>query len=189
MTAPTTPHDNELWQKLQNYEIGPPDAPLTFADRLARENRWSPEHAEQVILDYKRFCYLARTAGHPVTPSDKVDQAWHLHLTYSRDYWQRFCPEVLGNDFHHGPTEGGQVERTRYYDQYARTLAAYEAAFGQAPDPAIWPPAKRRFQIDPKAVRVNPHDAIIVSKLRACWAIGAIVLLALAAGWLLRGVF
>ncbi len=46
--------------------------------------------------EYRRFAFLAATAGHPVTPSDAVDQAWHLHLTYSRDYWDRFCP-LLGN--------------------------------------------------------------------------------------------
>ncbi len=99
--------DTDLWHRIAAHSIGPDDAALTFAARLARENRWSLAHAEAVIGEYKRFCYLAMTAGHEVTPSDAVDQAWHLHLTYTRDYWQTFCPEVLGGDLHHGPTKGG----------------------------------------------------------------------------------
>lgn len=159
---------SDLWQRLAAYEIGPADASLSFPRRLARENRWSEAFTARVVTEYKRFCYLAVTAGHEVTPSDAVDQAWHLHLTYSRDYWERFCPGVLGAPLHHGPTAGGQIERNRYYDQYAATLKSYEEAFGEPPPAGIWPDAKRRFVIDPKAVRVNPHDVMILSRK---WAI------------------
>jgi hypothetical protein len=175
--------DQDLWHRLEAYAIGPSDAALTFTDRLARENRWSREHAARVIGEYKRFCYLACTAGHEVTPSDAVDQAWHLHLTYSRDYWQRFCPEVLRADLHHGPTAGGQAERSRYYDQYAATLASYDRAFGTAPPRDLWPPARRRFQIDPKGVRVNPHDVIIVPRS------GVVLIVIAVAALLAVGVF
>jgi len=180
--------DDALWQRLRAHQIGPADASLTFAARLARENRWSLAHAERVILEYMRFCYLARTAGHPVTPSDAVDQAWHLHLTYSRDYWEVFCPLVLGADLHHGPTAGGEAQRALYYGQYAATLKAYESAFGVSPPVQIWPDARRRFAVDPKAVRVNPADALIVSKMRVYIAALLGAALAFAAGWLVRGI-
>ena len=154
----------DLWQRLAEYEIGPPDAAFTFAQRLARENRWSTEYAARVVHEYKRFCWLACAAGHEVTPSDAVDQAWHLHLTFTRDYWERFCPEVLRMPLHHGPTAGGTAERTRYYDQYAQTLASYQQHFG-APAPGdIWPGAHRRFVVDPRSVRVNPADVAIVPR-------------------------
>ena len=169
--------DDPLLHRLKHYEIGPADAELTFADRLARENRWSAEYAARVVEEYRRFAYLAMTSGHEITPSDQVDQAWHLHLTYSRDYWQRFCPDVLGGELHHGPTAGGPVERDRYYRQYAETLASYEAAFGHAPPPDIWPPAARRFGIDPFAIRTNPRDNLIVPRRWAEIAIGAFVAL------------
>lgn len=155
---------SDLWQRLAAYEIGPVTASLTFAQRLARENRWRADFAQRVIREYKRFCYLAVMAGHEVTPSDAVDQAWHLHLTYSRDYWERFCPEVLGAPLHHGPTAGGKVERTRYYDQYAATLKSYQEAFGEPPPADIWPDARRRFIVDPKAFRVNPDDVMVLSR-------------------------
>lgn len=176
MTEP----DSDLWQRIKAHTIGPSDAPLTFAARLARENRWSLPHAQSVIGEYKRFCFLALTAGYEVTPSDAVDQAWHLHLTYSRDYWQSFCPYVLQSDLHHGPTQGGPVERQRFYHQYAATLAAYEAAFGAPPPSDIWPSAHRRFAIDPRGVRVNFSDDIIL-KRRVALALG---LLLVVGGWL-----
>ena len=180
----------DLWARLEAHTIGPSDASLTFSQRLARENRWSASHAERVILEYKRFCYLARTAeaGQQVTPSDAVDQAWHLHLTYSRDYWEDFCPNVLGAPLHHGPPAGGSVERTRYYDQYAATLKAYEAAFGTAPPPDIWPDAQRRFEIDPKAVRINPHDDLILSRSKVSVALLVLITFGAILGWLMRGI-
>lgn len=172
--------EDALWQRIADHRIGPDGISLTFAARLARENCWSINHAERVIGEYKRFCYLAITAGHEVTPSDAVDQAWHLHLTYSRDYWQAFCPQVLRADLHHGPTKGGETERARFYHQYAGTLAAYEAAFGKAPPPDIWPGARRRFSVDPRGVRVNFSDGIFLSR-RVALALG---LLIFGAGWL-----
>lgn len=177
MSAPAISTD--LWQRLAAYEVGPGDATLSFAARLARENRWSEAFTKRVILEYKRFCYLAITAGHEVTPSDAVDQAWHLHLTYSRDYWDVFCKDILRASLHHGPTAGGRVERARYYDQYAATFRSYEAAFGAPPPPDIWPGAQRRFGVDPRGLRVNPKDVMILDRRVAI--LGAV-------GWVALGI-
>lgn len=154
-----------VWIALQPYSIGPDDAALPFSVRLARENGWSAAMAARVMGEYKRFCFLAVTAGHAVTPSDAVDQAWHLHLTYSRDYWERFCPQVLGQALHHGPTAGGSDERQRYFAQYAATLQAYELAFGEAAPADLWPDAARRLVDDPRARRVHPRDGVVVSRI------------------------
>lgn len=177
-----------LWQRIAAHPIGPPDAALTFAQRLARENRWTLAYAERVIGEYRRFCYLAMTAGHAVTPSDQVDQAWHLHLTYSRDYWDVFCPQVLGQPLHHGPTAGGAAEGARYFEQYAQTLRSYEAVFGPVPAD-VWSPASERFGRHPQAFRVLP-DAVLLWRNRRAWAalaVGALALLA--AGFVLGRVW
>ncbi len=157
--------DDALWSRLEAHQIGPADAPLGFAARLARENRWSEDFAQAVIGEYKRFCYLAMTAGHPVTPSDQVDQAWHLHLSYSRDYWRRFCPEVLGQELHHGPTSGSEEDRARFFEDYAQTLKAYEAIWGPPPED-IWSPAAERFGRQTRGFRTFP-DRVIFLKDRA----------------------
>lgn len=168
--------EHPTWVALSNHVIGPQDASLPFTTRLARENGWSIDHAARVVEDYKRFCFLAVTAGHPVTPSDAVDQAWHLHLTYSRDYWEIFCPTVLGRPLHHEPTSGGAEARHLYFRQYAETLKSYEQTFGESPPADLWPTAAQRLLDDPKARRVHPRDGFLVSPRQA-----ALVLL-LAAG-------
>lgn len=164
---PATYRDHPVWASLFPYNIGPDDAALSFAARLARENGWSAGHAARVIGEYKRFCFLAVIGDREVTPSDAVDQAWHLHLTYSRDYWERFCPEILGRSLHHGPTAGGGDERHRYFEQYAETLKLYEQVFGEAAPSDIWPGAARRLIEDPRARRVHPRDAIIIPRRMA----------------------
>lgn len=163
LCPPARRPDHPVWEALSRYAVGPADADLSFEQRLARENGWSPMFAERVMAEYRRFCLLAVCAEQEVTPSDAVDQAWHLHLTYTRDYWDRFCPEVLGRPLHHGPTAGGAGERHRFFDQYAATLLAYERRFGEPPPADIWPDARRRLLEDPKARRVHPRDGLVVS--------------------------
>lgn len=182
------PPGDPLWQRIAASPIGPHDTTLTFAARLARENGWSAGYTTRVIEEYRRFCWLGTAAGHEVTPSDAVDQCWHLHLTYSRDYWDRFCPEVLGRAFHHGPTAGGASELSRHFAQYAETLRSYQAAFG--PPPAdIWPDARATLLGATAARRVNLQDVIVIPRrairagmLRAgILGLAAIALAALAA--------
>ena len=112
----------EYVAKVEAFEIDPGDKRLDFTGRLARENNWSYRLAERVIFEYKRFCILAMRSGHRVTPSEFVDQAWHLHLTYTKSYWQRFCPEALEGSLHHEPTKGGQAEGEKFRDWYSETL-------------------------------------------------------------------
>ncbi len=135
----------ELIERVEKFEIDPGPKEFTFTARLARENRWTPGFAERVIREYKRFCILAVHSGHPVTPSEQVDQAWHLHLTYTRSYWDRFCGSVLGRPLHHEPTAGGAAEGHKFEDWYSRTLASYERLFGERPPADIWPPPAKRF--------------------------------------------
>ena len=133
-----------LWKRIQDYSPGYRDASLGFAQRLANDNGWTDDYALSVVAEYKRFVFLAMTLNHPVTPSDQVDQAWHLHLSYTRDYWEIFCPQVLRRPLHHDPTQGGNAEREKYFDWYAKTLTAYSELFGPPPHD-IWPEPQRRF--------------------------------------------
>ena len=76
----------ELWRRLEQFQLDSAGAALPFSARLARENNWTAGYTRRVIEEYKRFGFLAVAAGHPVSPSEDVDQAWHLHLTYSENY-------------------------------------------------------------------------------------------------------
>ena len=155
----------DLLNQISKFEIDHGGETLRFADRLARENGWRRDYAQRVVDEYKRFIFLAMTAGHQVTPSDQVDQAWHLHLTYTRSYWDELCGKTLGRPLHHDPTRGGSTENEKFHDWYERTLESCEHAFGERPPADIWPPASWRFS-DVDFQRVNRRRTWIVSKAR-----------------------
>lgn len=158
--------DDPLWSKLQSFELDVTGDSLTFTRRLARENGWSPDFAARVVEEYRRFLFLAMRAGHPVTPSDEVDQAWHLHLVYTRSYWDELCGEVLGRPLHHGPTRGGKSEDTKYHSWYEKTLVSYERVFGSAPPADIWPEARQRFSPEMHWRRVDVASCWLLPKSR-----------------------
>lgn len=151
-------------RKIEQFEFDVPGTRLRFVDRLARENGWSLSFSRRVINEYKRFCFLAKEAGHPVTPSEHVDQAWHLHLVYTRSYWEDFCPNYLGHPLHHGPTKGGKAEGEKHVDWYDKTIASYGRIFGETPPADIWPSSAMRFDRDLAWRRVNWRENWIIPK-------------------------
>lgn len=132
-------------ERILAFEIDDPESSLPFSGRLAREQGWTLAFTARVIEEYKRFLTLAMVAGHPVTPSEDIDQAWHLHLLYTRNYWLDLCRDTLGQDLHHGPTKGGTTEGDKFYDWYSKTIGSYQRVFGSAPPEDIWPSPPRRF--------------------------------------------
>ena len=79
-----TTEQQSLWSRIEQFSLDDPGAAFPFSVRLARENRWSTDHAERAIREYKRFMFLGCVAGHPVSPSEDVDQVWHLNLVYTK---------------------------------------------------------------------------------------------------------
>jgi len=140
-----TKEESNLWDKIRTYEIGVSNADLSFSDRLARENGWSLKYSLRTIHEYKRFIFLVCISQKPCTPSDQVDQVWHLHLLYTKDYWKEFCTLTLGKEIHHGPTKGGSNERNKYKKLYVETLGKYQETFNQNPPKDIWPSSNERF--------------------------------------------
>lgn len=155
--------NSELWSRLQAFDFDEAGVVFCFSDRLARENGWSVAYARRVIEEYRRFLYLCVEAGHPVTPSDEVDQAWHLHLCYTRSYWEQLCDGVLGQKIHHGPTKGGADEGAKFRDWYGRTMASYRAHFGEEPPVDVWPIAEERFRVR-AFKRVDARESWVLPK-------------------------
>jgi hypothetical protein len=162
MMKETAETHRTLWKKVEAFNIGNPEADFSFRDRLARENNWTADFAERVITEYKRFMFLVMIAERPLTPSDAVDQAWHLHLTYTKSYWKDFCAECLGREIHHNPTEG-RHERSKFEVQYADFKTLYAEHFGEAPPQKIWPSGKKRFG-EIRFRRVNMHRNLVIPK-------------------------
>lgn len=158
-----TADQDRLWGKIKRFELDDPLSAYSFSDRLARENNWDFAYTLSVIEEYKKFIFLQCIATHPLTPSDQVDQAWHLHLLYTRSYWIELCEHTLGRQIHHGPTRGGNQERDKFENWYEKTLEFYRLIFKHQPPVNIWPPSKKRFS-DIHFARVNVRQNWIISK-------------------------
>ncbi|HKM63199.1 MAG TPA: hypothetical protein VJY39_11995 [Acidisphaera sp.] len=163
--ATWTPALRALWGRIERHEFEPPQA-LNFTHRLARDRFWPLRYARAAVAEYRRFCFLAVTAPSPMTPSEEVDEVWHVHLTYSRDYWDVWCGRVLQAPLHHDPTQGGPAEQRRFRAQYALTLARYESFFGP-PEAQFWPATHRRFRPLPRFRTIDADHAWVLTRPRA----------------------
>jgi len=177
----------QLYQCLLDYPLHDPSHVIGFHDHLMRSNGWSHHFALRAIEEYRKFVFLAMVADHQVTPSDQVDQVWHLHLLFSDAYWNDFCPRVLGRPLHHEPTRGGAAERQRFQHLYLATLASYRLHFGEPPLD-LWPPLDVRFGRDLQMQRSSIHSSFRPWRhLRSWWSVPGqallLLLLLAAAAW------
>lgn len=152
-----------LWDKIKDFELDEPTSSLTFTNRLARENGWTIEYSIRAVHEYKKFIFMLCIADHSLTPSDQVDQVWHLHLLYTHSYWIDFCQNLIGRQIHHGPTRGGKAEGDKYNDLYEKTLQLYKRLFERNAPVDIWPPKEIRFS-EVNFQRVNRDRNWVIQK-------------------------
>lgn len=151
------------WDAIKRFELDEPEASLSFTDRLARENGWTVEYSLRAILEYKKFIFLLTISNHPLTPSDQVDQVWHLHLLYTQSYWDDFCENTVKRKIHHGPTKGGTTEKEKFTNWYEKTKALYLETFKTEAPKDIWPSSEIRFS-EIEFQRVNIKRNWIIKK-------------------------
>lgn len=120
-----------------------------------------------MLAEYRRFLHLAVFSGQSVIPSHLVDEAWHEHLTLTRDYWERLCGEVLGQSVHHEPADGGASPDPAYLN----TLDLYARTFGEAPPPHLWPDPR----LSPPARPAAPRRLLGSAQLRFLIFVGLTV--------------
>ncbi|MGB0758090.1 MAG: glycine-rich domain-containing protein [Rubripirellula sp.] len=85
------------------------------------------------LSEVLRFLYLASVNEHGMlTPSARVDLAWHEFILCTRAY-EQFCQEQFSRFIHHTP--GGS--RTNNRQQFRKTLECYESTFGN-PQQHYW---------------------------------------------------
>lgn len=127
------PEFEDLWQRIEKFPIDKPGTDFPLSKRLSKEQDWNLEFTLRVIQEYRKFLFLCVVSPHMVTPSLTVDEAWHMHLIYSWNYWVDLCVGTLRRLIHHQPSEGGGTEDDKFADLYQRTLALYASYFGEPP--------------------------------------------------------
>ena len=96
--------------------------------RLQDKVGLSPAEAEELFADMKRFLFLAGTVFDPLAPTEKIDEAWHNFILFTRDY-QRFCRDYFGRFIHHVPVGPDEIA-SRDGSIIRRTIQAAQEIFG-----------------------------------------------------------
>jgi hypothetical protein len=156
--------EQQLWEKINDFQLDKEGVSLSFSKRLARENGFSEQFAKEIVAEYKKFIFMCCISEQPVTPSNYVDLAWHLHLTYTKSYWIDLCENTLQKELHHTPTEGGKSERSKFKGCYEYTIDFYEKTFEKKPNPDIWENTQKRFEIN--FINVDKTQNWIIPKIK-----------------------
>lgn len=131
-----------LWELIEKY-------PLPFGpEYLNYKLKWDFDYGALALREYKKFAFLALLSNTEVTPSEPIDEVWHLHILHTVDYavFARKCGRFL----HHSP--GMPSGRPQFNRQYIHTHALYEKVFAAAPPASIWPIHRPRIEEEGPAV-------------------------------------
>lgn len=141
------------WKKVEAFALDIPSDTYGFSTRLADENGWSIKFTQRAIIEYKKFMYLAATAGQMVSPSDVVDIVWHQHLIFTNAYHD--FAKVLGKRIEHIPSTHNPEEREKFEFARKRTQKLYEEHFGEQPAD-IWKYKSLEHQIQATVAPLDP---------------------------------
>ncbi|PQA94685.1 hypothetical protein B0A69_09535 [Chryseobacterium shigense] len=174
--------DETLWNRIQSFSLDASDADFPFSKKLAKEERWTLDFAQKAIQEYKKFVYLCCILPNGASPSETVDKVWHMHLIYTQNYWEEFCPKVLKRSLHHHPSKGGSKEKNKHQSWFSDTLKNYHNVFRHEAPEEIWHPKQKKgiMTIWLKRRRVIPL-LIVPFMLSSCLGevLGSLTLLAL----------
>lgn len=131
--------EDPLWQRIEAFKLDDGDARHPFTHKLLQEYKWQSEFTERAVAEYKKFIYLCVIIPKGASPSPIVDQVWHMHLTYSKNYWEDFCQNTLYVNLHHNPSKGGEEEVVKHRQWYNETIQQYKEVFETDPPIDIWP--------------------------------------------------
>lgn len=135
----TNPLQKKLWENIQHFAFDDPSSDFPFSKKLQQENHWNKDFTSRAIEEYRKFIFLCCILPNGASPSEAVDKVWHLHLTYTTNYWIEFCQKTLNKDIHHFPTTGGRAEKVKHTNWYQQTLQDYIITFGYEPPSTTWP--------------------------------------------------
>lgn len=138
--------DEKLWERIQSFSLDQPNVDFPFSKKLAKEENWTEDFTAKATEEYKKFVYLCCILPHGASPSEIVDKVWHLHLVYTQNYWEEFCPNILKQKLHHQPSNGGSNENLKHENWFQYTLKNYQEIFYEKAPDDIWLNKKEKPQ-------------------------------------------
>jgi hypothetical protein len=143
-----------LWQNILGFDLDYPLSEYGFSTRLEIENNWTFNFAQDAIIEYKKFMYLATISDEMVSPSEIVDIVWHQHLIFTQSY-ENLC-NILGKKIEHIPSTHNRSDATKFKLAKEHIQKLYNEHFGEQPAvyweyPDIYSPLlleKSRFHVN-----------------------------------------
>lgn len=108
-----------------------------FTERLSKKLEMSDDLVFILVTEYARYMALKATSDRDFeVPSKLVDEVWHLHLQFNRDY-EMACRSVFGRLIYHVPGAADNSDASLYSEAYKNTLYRYDLEYG-TPLEAFW---------------------------------------------------
>lgn len=103
---------------------------LSFVrDRLIKKGLFNESDIGEAIREYRKFMTMLRLGyENLVMFSPEVDEVWHTHIIFTRQY-SNFCEEVFGHYVHHQPVSPGMIT-SESKEAVEAFLTAYKGVFG-----------------------------------------------------------
>lgn len=69
---------------------------------MKKHPEWTETYVRSLIKEYKVFLHLAANSESECVPTKHVDEIWHEHILFTKDYFEVW-PKYLGKLVHHNP--------------------------------------------------------------------------------------
>lgn len=105
--------------------------------RLVDKLHWTEAEAQDSVRQYKNFLKLmAKYENTSLTPTEKIDEAWHNHILFTLKYMED-SEHIVGRYIHHVPVEASgdpEIEaqnKKKMQQQVIETAVLYELEFDE----------------------------------------------------------
>ncbi len=110
------------WTKLMAEPL------IEVKERVLKSGIVPEKDLEEAVLEYRKFLGLVLLGyGKLGMANPMVDEVWHTHILFTRDYL-RFCTDVFGGFVHHNPVTTNRPDDGESAMRFAR---AYNEVYGE----------------------------------------------------------
>jgi hypothetical protein len=108
-------------------------------NRMKKDNpSLDEDYLSALEIEYKRYISLLLFYPKSRRPiSAFVDEMWHTHLLFTKDY-SSFSNAIIGQFIHHCPSEGREQTESMKPRYMVNTITEYEQIYGKA-STTFWP--------------------------------------------------
>ena len=136
-----------------------------FRERLKKNHpEWSYGKVTELLREYRAFLHLCANSSIDHTPSAEVDEVWHEHILFTKDY-ERWC-KLLGKTIQHNPeTPWNKQDYKSMYKVTTDELSYVNKKSVEIPKPTPKPVSKVKIRKETKSPKIvsSPSPSYVSS--------------------------